>query len=590
MFSYGGGDNTVYLSNEPLVQIVGQNGSGKSSIPMVLEETLFNKNSKGIKKGDVLNRLVNTNKYSSTLEFEAFSDEYVLSVSRTGAAQKVKLLKNGCDISSHTATDTFKQVEKLLGVDQKAFSQLVYQSSSNSLQFLTATDTNRKKFLIDLLSLDKYVSAFEKIKVLHKDLQLSISTVEGKIATVSGFIDKYKNANLDEKPLKELPEALPDGYTNELAELKSLLAGITANNRKITDNNHYTQQLNEFVKEDLVLPDSTLDSTTVISSNIAVLRSEINNLRNLIKEYRSSEGTCPTCKQPLPKKEGSVEPLVEKEAALMHELRDFEHYLAAIKAEEARRADIQRSIEKFEKLSALVDSSLPTELYDESEVQASINKIMAQVTDYQVKLKDATDYNNASSAHNAKVHSIVEQLSEFSKELISLQSSLANLSEQFSNLEILKKVFSTNGLIAYKIESSVKELQNLTNEYLAELSDGRFQLSFEVTNDKLNVIISDNGNSIDITALSAGELARVNTATLLAIRKLMNHLSKARINLLFLDETIDNLDSNGKEKLVEVLLNEEGLNTFLISHGYSHPLLRKLSVVKEEGLSRLEDG
>jgi len=135
----------------------------------------------------------------------------------------------------------------------------------------------------------------------------------------------------------------------------------------------------------------------------------------------------------------------------------------------------------------------------------------------------------------------------------------------------------------------IKNLEDLANEYLAELSDGRFQITFTVSSsDKLNVVITDNGKDIDILALSGGERARVNTATLLAIRKLMQSLSNARINLLVLDETIDALDVDGKEKLVEVLLKEEHLNTFLVSHGFTHPLLEKITVVKENNISRLE--
>jgi DNA repair exonuclease SbcCD ATPase subunit len=156
-------------------------------------------------------------------------------------------------------------------------------------------------------------------------------------------------------------------------------------------------------------------------------------------------------------------------------------------------------------------------------------------------------------------------------------------------LEVLKKSFSTNGLVAYKIENLVKDLEELTNEYLAELSDGRFTIEFSVSSDKLNVIITDNGNTIDILALSSGELARVNTATLLALRKLMNSISKSRINVLFLDEVISVLDEQGKEKLVEVLLNEE-LNTFIVSHGWTHPLLNKLEIVKDNEISRIEHG
>ena len=109
-----------------------------------------------------------------------------------------------------------------------------------------------------------------------------------------------------------------------------------------------------------------------------------------------------------------------------------------------------------------------------------------------------------------------------------------------------------------------------------------------MTNDKLNVEVTDEGNIIEITALSSGELTRVNTATLIAIRKLMSSISKSRINVLFLDEVINVLDEQGREKLVEVLLKEEGLNTYIVSHGWTHPLLDKIEVLKTENISRLE--
>jgi DNA repair exonuclease SbcCD ATPase subunit len=134
----------------------------------------------------------------------------------------------------------------------------------------------------------------------------------------------------------------------------------------------------------------------------------------------------------------------------------------------------------------------------------------------------------------------------------------------------------------------VKDLEDLTNVYLTDMSDGRFQLGFEVnSSDKLNVVITDNGTDIDIAALSTGERARVNIATLLAIRKLMQSLSSTKTNLLILDETVENLDSEGKEKLIEILVNEPDLNTFLISHGFSHPLLEKLHIVKTNNISRI---
>ena len=112
-------------------------------------------------------------------------------------------------------------------------------------------------------------------------------------------------------------------------------------------------------------------------------------------------------------------------------------------------------------------------------------------------------------------------------------------------------------------------------------------MQFIVVNDKLNVQVTDNENVVDILALSSGELARVNTATLLAIRKLMSSISKSRLNVLFLDEVTNVLDDAGREKLVEVLLKEE-LNTYVVSHGWTHPLLEKVEVVKNGNVSSLD--
>ena len=66
-FSYGA-DNELNLSDNTVTQVLGTNGMGKSSIPLIIEEALYNKNSKGIKKADIPNRYVNAG-YHIHLEF-----------------------------------------------------------------------------------------------------------------------------------------------------------------------------------------------------------------------------------------------------------------------------------------------------------------------------------------------------------------------------------------------------------------------------------------------------------------------------------------------------------------------------------------
>ena len=200
-FSYGAG-NELVLDDNTVTQIIGTNGMGKSSIPLIIEEVLYNKNSKGIKKADIPNRYIN-NGYSIKLEFCKGSDEYRIFVDRKSSI-KVKLEENGEDISSHTATNTYKTLQQIIGVDFKTFSQLVYQNTNASLQFLTATDSNRKKFLIDLLHLEDYVELFEIFKEAAKETNTLITSSKSKIATIEKWLEDNKLEDTNILPTKNI--------------------------------------------------------------------------------------------------------------------------------------------------------------------------------------------------------------------------------------------------------------------------------------------------------------------------------------------------------------------------------------------------
>jgi DNA repair exonuclease SbcCD ATPase subunit len=250
----------------------------------------------------------------------------------------------------------------------------------------------------------------------------------------------------------------------------------------------------------------------------------------------------------------------------------------------------EKSKRQYEEYYALYDNSLPTDTITQDEVLNRIKSNKAVILEIEDKIKKIAEYNNRALQHNAKIEVLKESIIEQEELLQTLLEEKNFLEDKYSRVNVLVKTFSSTGLIAYKIECLIKDLEDQINEYLSHLSYGRFQLSFKLNNDKLNVVITDNSRDVEITALSSGEKARVNTAALLGIRKLMQSISNTRINLLVLDETIENLDIEGKEKLVEILLQEPHLNTFVISHGFSHPLLEKLQVTKTKNISRIEYG
>ena len=586
-FSYGAG-NELVLDNNTVTQIIGTNGMGKSSIPLIMEEALYNKNSKGIKKADIPNRYVN-NGYSIKLEFSKGSDEYCISVDRKNSI-KVKLEENGEDISSHTATNTYKTLQQIIGVDFKTFSQLVYQNTNASLQFLTATDSNRKKFLIDLLHLEDYVELFEIFKVAAKETNTLITSSKSKIATIEKWLIDNKLSDTTILPTKNL-EINAEIEEKSLRSLQLEFENISEKNKKISRNNGLIDVL-----KNLDLQKAELDNPGEIISNdeqrdeLFKWKAVKSNAEKTLQKLGKLGNKCHVCEQDVDKQFKDDLIIKENEEIVVAdiEIERLGEEVNSIGRHNMRVKKFERLQQDWTNTFRSVDRTLPSKLVDAKELQEKIVEAQEEVRIKKLEMEAIHKENIEISKRNTRIQVIQEQTQEFITQLNDATKTLNQHAELDANLEILKKAFSTNGLLAYKIENLVVELEEVANTYLAELSDGRFTLGFNVQKDKLNVEITDNGNIVDILALSSGELARVNTATLIAIRKLMSSISKSKINILFLDEVINVLDDAGREKMVELLTKEDELNTYVVSHGWTHPLLDKIEVVKDGNVSKLE--
>ena len=585
-FSYGS-NNELLLDDNTVTQIIGTNGTGKSSIPLIIEEALYNKNSKGIKKADIPNRYIGSG-YNIVLAFTKDEDSYVVIIDRKNSI-KVKLEKNGQDISSHTSTNTYKTVQEIIGVDFKTFSQLVYQNTNKSLQFLTATDTNRKKFLIDLLHLENYVELFDVFREEARIISLEINGIQSKIDTIEKWLVDNKLSDTNILPMLKL-EISTDDEEKEFRHLTKEIENISEKNKKISKNNHLTTLLGQInLHEAQSCKITEKKSYDSLQSEIGTYSQVIAGSQRLLAKLGKLGDTCPTCEQTVDPEFTKSLINQEKERIYVAERESarIEDEIGRIKADNKEYEHSRRIESDWKELYRSIDRDLPTTLLDKHELEGRLERVRADLLSRKKQLASSAAENERRTKHNTRIQVIQEQTNAFLLELAEAQDVLREQESLLSNLEILKKAFSTNGLLAYKIENLVKELEELANTYLAELSDGRFTLEFVVSNDKLNVQVEDDGKIVDILALSSGELARVNTATLIAIRKLMSSISKSKLNILFLDEVITVLDDAGREKLVEVLIKED-LNTYIVSHGWTHPLLNKKEVIKEENISRLE--
>ena len=595
MFSYGK-DNVIDLNKSRISQLTAPNGSGKSSIAMIIQETLFNKNVKGIKKSDILNRWSKEKNWNSELTFVAGGKDYVVQVNRTGAQTKVKLLENGVDISDHKVLDTYKMISEIIGLDFDVFSQLTYQSSTDLLEFLKATDSNRKKFLINLFNLEKYIAIGERVKLRSTEVDRELNRLQGELKTIEDFLA------ITSIPNKQSEIDVPivdENLQQQIGVLHQELQNYDSICKKIDKNNMYIEERNS-IQFDAGLTEPAefefWDQYQTLKQDLIMLNRDMDKLKNDISNIRVKD-TCPACGQTidtthLEKLKADLQDQLNEKTTLHSEglvkATKWSNEIKEIEAKKKTYAENKRNIERFEHLTQLIDTSTPKEYPDFGDIQSRISNLRQEFNLQQVAAEDAQNHNKQVGIHNARVDALIDQKNDFSIRQKSVKDVTLTKSNQINSLNILKKAFSTSGIVAFKLENLTKELENSINYYLSLLSDGQFQVEFKLDKEKLNISVINNGISTPIETVSGGEFSRIQTSILLAIRNLLSKLGGSSVNLLFLDEITGVLDDEGKEKLIEVLQREDNLNVFLISHDFTHPLIDKISIVKEDNISSIQ--
>jgi len=608
VFAYGVG-NTILLDQDRVTQIIGVNGSGKSSIPGALEELFYNKNSRGVKKASIKNR--SSSEYFMSATFSIGTDLY--KVEKTvKSTTKMVITKNGNNISGHTATLSYKVLEEEIGLDFNTFSKLVYQSMKSSLDFLSATDTNRKKFLIGLLGLEKYSEIEDRLKQVTGEYSLQLSEVEGAFQNTKAWLSKYSSIP-DIEPLVEVPEENPE-LQDEINELRAKEQNISSHNSRVTKAKQVVANAEKAVnaaKDKFYSlgepPEPVEDVSEELkqkSKELATVQANMATEKSSYQNFKSdTENTqCRTCGTVLDKSASLAAMEAAKERwlalqptrdTLLAELEYLEEQnKLAIKCKTYANLEneVSKGLQAAQEYLAEVQGTYTEAnepLESSEELQVRINNLTKEAREISANIKKALEHNKSAEVNNAKRQVIVEQLEDRQRELRVLEEQVHTLSNKVNDYKLLTKAFGAKGLVAYKIESSIKALEEELNNYLSVLTAGRFALGFELSGVKLDVVVYDNSELVEINSLSSGEFANVQIATLLAIRKILSAINSVEINVLFLDEVISVIDGAGRDRLISLLLEETELNTFLVSHEYSHPLASKLYVKNDGEFSRI---
>ncbi len=126
----------------------------------------------------------------------------------------------------------------------------------------------------------------------------------------------------------------------------------------------------------------------------------------------------------------------------------------------------------------------------------------------------------------------------------------------------LRTAFSSRGIPSLIIEETLPEIEEMANDLLGRLTDGRMHLQLRTLRDKktggtaetLDIVLSDeSGGERPYETFSGGEAFRVNFALRVALSQLLARRSGVAVRTLVIDEGFGTQDVQGLQALVEAI-------------------------------------
>ena len=557
--STGDVPTTVFFDRSPTTLIIGENGSGKSTILDALTFVLFGKAFRNINKSQLVNT-INEKGLLVTIEFSIGNKNFTV---RRGVKPNIfEVLQDGKMIDQLANNRDYQEyLEKvILKLNYKSFTQIVVLGSSTFEPFMQLKQSDRRTIVEDLLDIQIFSSMNSLLKVKNSELKTAISDNDNK-----------RELNVSKTKLqKNYIERLTED--NQLDILKKQTDVSTFEDQKTLAIESLTTYHNEI---------QSLSDKLITEDKVQTKKSEFSNLQNQIEvklkhdqkevKFYEKNSTCSTCKQHI-----DDEFKKEKITSLSTNIEEKEQGLGKITTE-IEQLKIQ--IEEFRDIGKQISEK-------NSQLAATKSKIEALDNNIDRAKKDINELKNKKELDNSELN--VLQLLE--SELIELEK---DYEEQCNTKQLYgyaHELLRDSGIKTKIIRQYVPIINKYVNKYLNELE---FLINFSIDENFNETIRSQYRDEFSYSSFSEGEKMRIDLALLFTWRMVAKLKNSVNTNLLILDEVFDSsLDADGTEAFLKILNSlDEKTNVFVISHKGEilyDKFRSTIKFIKEKQFSKIE--
>jgi DNA repair exonuclease SbcCD ATPase subunit len=533
LLSTGNYFTEVKLDNNQNTLIVGNNGSGKSTMLDALCFGLFGKAFRNINKPSLLNSI---NGKDCVIEIEFDTNNKSYKVIRGIKPNVFEIYQNGELLNQDAAARDYQEIleKTILKLNYKSFTQIVILGSASFTPFMQLSSSDRRAIIEDLLD----IQIFSTMNGILKDkLSNNKDLTSNKKYDIDLSQQKYE---LQEKYIKELKQ-------NNDVKVKEYDEEVRSNQSVIQTLHDETANL----ITEVATHQTSVEEKTSVENKLKTITKLESQIESAVSKYRKDisffqhNDDCPTCRQTIAIgfKETEIANLTTKAAECEHGLSELEKKLLAEQNKLNTITEVQKKIQALQIKIATNNTSI-------TETNKYITKLQKQIEELK-QLKVVSEKEQ-------------QELKELKESLSLLQEELRVLIQEKTYYEVASGLLKDTGIKTKIIKQYLPIINKLVNKYLASLD---FFVNFNLDESFKETIKSRHRDEFTYNNFSEGEKQRIDMALMLTWRAVAKLKNSSNTNLLILDEVFDSsLDTGGTEELMKILHMLDGVNLFVISH------------------------
>jgi DNA repair exonuclease SbcCD ATPase subunit len=560
-------------------------------------------------------------------------DNWVVVRERRKNSPNINLIcPDGCDFKGDKAHIQSK-IEQLLGLDFLTFRSSVMYGQNDTNRFIRpeTSDTDRKAVLHKILGTELLADCCLLARKKKKDKQGEITELDFEIEKNKvrlSSIDLDELESLESKFYDEIEEEAAEKLSNAkeysekakktLKELKKIEGGFESGR----DIEEIKKEIIDLKKEIKKKKDKKIQNVQTANDRLSVVQGEMNkcssSITKLVVEYDNIENQlkkldgdkCSVCNSVLSK--GDAAKYIKN---LKVELQNKKSEIKKIEIEKDKLEERLSSARQNCRVSLQGDSEveeiedrfdgLNSELRDkqsrasrfDSEKQILRERIKNYKELAKRSLLEREVIQNKENHYTAMLVEAREKEKKINKELNEIKLLKDEKVVELSLLEFWVKGFSNQGLPSFMLDSVVPYITERANYYLGILSDHDIKINLST---QIELKSGERRDKIDVAweiegakdyPPSGGQWKKMEIAVDLALMDLVGNRSNGDLGFLALDEILDGLDAESRNRVVDLLehLKKQKETIFVITHDpdVSDVFEQSIVVEKTDGVSSL---